>query len=157
MKRFWLMGLCLAISSCEENGGSGTAGGGGTVSQSTVLRIGLFSAQNGASVSGQIEILRDNSTMLESMETKNDFVLSGLTGSVQFWLTDNAGSVNIKNSSKKAFLDSLASNYSGAHTFPIPAGYKSGDYTYVVVFGSAANMNLGNAKLVLPILPTDDI
>ncbi len=99
---------------------------------------------------GQIDVLQDLSSLQETLDIHNDFVVSGVSGTIQFWLSDNNGAADLNAATKKILVGSLASNYSGAHTFSIPAGNKSSDYTYVVVFGSSPGKNIGNAKFVLP-------
>lgn len=119
----------------------------------TLIRIGLFSGLNGVTITGQLEIYQDVSTLQETFETLNDFQITGVSGSIQFWLTDNAGSTNLNTSTKKLLLGAVESSYAGAHSFVIQTGARSSDYTHAVVFGVTDNKNIGKAQLLLPLPP----
>lgn len=145
---FLIFVVTQSVNSCLSDY---SASGGGLVGSGIkTIWTGGFSGQNGVTMFGQIDVLQDQSSLQETFEIHNDFIVSGVSGTIQFWLSDNNGAANLNSAIKKILVDSLVSNYSGAHNFTVPAGNKSSDYTYVVVFGSNPKKNIGNAKLVLP-------
>ena len=152
--KFFIFTLFITIVgvSCKETDNSSIDIGSGNT-YPTLIRIGLFSGLNGVTTTGQIEIYRNESTLQETFETLNDFHTSGITGSIQFWLTDNTGSTNLSSSTKKLLLGTLESGYDGIHSFSLQLGEKSFDYTHAVVFGVNGNKNIGKALLVLPLPP----
>lgn len=144
--------LMLFFLSCSNDGGTGSEGSGGHT-YPMLFRIGLFTGMNGTTAGGQMEIYRNTTTLEESFETLNDFLVTGATGTIEFWLTDNSGATSLSSSSNKVLIGSLSSGYSGVHTFPIPTGQSSSAYTYVVVFSVSGNKNVGKAQLLLPLPP----
>ncbi|MBL7995131.1 hypothetical protein JNM05_07135 [bacterium] len=152
--KFVLFSLVLvtSVTACKDRVDSG-ASTGIENNYPTLVRIGLFSGLNGVTITGQLEIYQDVSTLRETFETLNDFQVSGVSGSIQFWLTDNAGSTDLNNSTKKLLLGVVESSYPGIHSFSIQSGARSSDYTHAVVFGVAGNKNVGKAQLVLPLPP----
>ena len=140
--------IMAVFISCKDDAGIG--GSPYTPPAETLLRVAVFSAQNGSTISGQIEVWKENANGTETLELLNDFKVSGISGTIQFWLTDNTGSNNLVASTKKTIVDSLTTNYSGEHIFNIPAGITAADYTYVVAFHRNSMSHIGKAQLLLP-------
>lgn len=143
--------IMTAVISCTDD--AGTGGSPYTPPAETLLRVAVFSAQNGSTISGQIEIWKENTNGAETLELLNDFNVSGVSGTIQFWLTDNTGANNLNASTKKQIVDSLTSNYSGKHIFNIPAGVTAANYAYVVAYSRNSASHIGKAQLLLPLPP----
>ena len=143
---FIIMTTVISCADDDDTGGSPYS-----PPDEILLRIAAFTAQNGSNISGQVEVWKKNSNGEEMLKLLNDFNLSGVSGTIQFWLTDDIGSNNLTASTKKVLVDSLISNYSGSHIFDIPSGYTVTDFKYLIAFMVNGAHHIGKAQLLLPL------
>lgn len=148
MRNLFLLIILFSLISCDEK--NGTNGSTNPLPASTLLWVAAFTAQNGSTISGQVEIWKNDSTGNERIVILNNFFVSGITGTIQFWLTDNTGADNLLISTKKMIVDSLISDYSGGHIFNIPSGAHSSNYSYIVAYHRQSASHIGKAHLLLP-------
>lgn len=126
--------------------------GSGTPPTESVKRIGGFTALNGYTVAGQVEIVNVLSTNANLFRTQPDFRVTSTLKKVSFYLTDSTGTVNFQASFKKTKFGDLVDNLSGTHEFALGSiAYAS--FGYVVVRNDSINQNMAQAKLVLPQIP----
>lgn len=149
MKKYILLICVLIITACGDD--SDPYNGSGTPPTESVKRIGGFTALNGHSVSGQLEIVNILSNNTNVFRTRPDFSITTTLNKVSFYLTDSIGTINLQASSQKTKIGDLFGNFSGTHEFSIGSSYTN--YSYAVVRNDSINENMGQAKLVLPQIP----
>lgn len=143
------MTLAIIVVDCEDGGGPDI--GPGTPPTESVKRIGGFTALNGHSVSGQLEIVNVLSNNTNIFRTRPDFSITTTLNKVSFYLTDSIGTINFQASSQKTKVGDLFGNFPGTHEFSIGSSYTN--YSYAVVRNDSINENMAQAKLVLPQIP----
>ena len=143
--------VALLISCGNETGTSDSGGHSGN--GITVLRIGTFSGINSYSATGQLKILRNDTSLAEVIELLPDFQINNVNGTIELWLTDDNGVSNLSSSTQKALISSLGSGYSGARSFAVPEDIQSTLYKFVVIYKPSSGTNIAKAQLVMPLPP----
>lgn len=113
------------------------------------LRVGAVTPLNGYSATGIVQII-DSAGSLR-FETLSDFSISSTVGTLDCYLTDSVGSLNIAASFTNTKFASLTT-FSGHQRFPV-SSYSS--YTYLAFHSPQAGNNVGRAKWLLPLPPSD--
>jgi hypothetical protein len=149
MKNVLLLILIMLAAACEDGGDPYI--GSGTPPTESVKRIGGFTALNGHSVSGQLEIVNILSDNTNVFRTRPDFSITTTLNKVSFYLTDSIGTIDLQASSQKTKIGDLFGNFPGTHEFSIGSSYTN--YNYAVVRNDSINENMAQAKLVLPQIP----